>query len=258
MTRRIAVSPRDHAEKGWLPVRGYEFARDRAVVPLAFDELTRAASHFVLGFIKPSDRYQLVALLGPGQNAYVHPSDGRWLGAYVPAKLRGEPFELGFTDENPNQPILCIDPAQLVERDAGGAEALFNAEGELQGKSAQALNFLHQRLKGTLAAEKVTDALAELLEPWPLRLPRGGEEQALGGFYRVNEQALKALSGERLEALNKRQGLAVAYAQLISTGHLAELTKRCELIDRLNTEVPETLDDVFGDGDDDLSFDFDR
>jgi hypothetical protein len=257
MTRRIAISTRDHAEKGWLPVRGYEFARDRAVVPLAFDELTRAASHFVLGFIKPKDTYQLVALLGPGQNAYVHPGDGRWLGAYVPAKLRGEPFELGFTEENPNQPILCIDPSHLVEHDADGAEALFDEQGQLQGKSAEVLSFLHQRLKGTLVADKVTEGLTELLEPWPLRLPRGGQDQTMGGFYRVNEQALKSLSPERLAELNQRQGLALAYAQLISTGHIAELVKRCEMIDQFNSDVPETLDAVFGEGDEELSFDFD-
>lgn len=257
MTQRIAVSPRDHAEKGWLPVRGYAFARDRAVVPLAFDELTRAASHFVLGFIKPGDTYQLVALLGPGQNTYVHPANGRWLGAYVPARLRGEPFELGFTEENPNQPILCIDPEYLVEKDTADAEALFNERGELQGRSAQALDFLHQRLKGTLTADRVTGDLAELMEPWPISLPRDGESEALGGFYRINEQALKALSGERLKALSRGQGLAMAYAQLISTGHMDELRKRCELLDRHNADVPENLDAMFGEEDDDLTFDFD-
>jgi len=234
MTQRVAVSTLEHAQLAWQPVRGYLFASGHSFVPLAFDELTSATSHFVLGFIKNNNRFRLVAFLGPGLNAYVHPSSGQWLGGYVPAGFRAEPFELGATEENPDEPLLCIAPDALVEGNAPGAHRLFDSDGKLVGKSAEVLEFLHKRLKGTLAAEKVGAELAALIEPWPLVLTRNGKPHSVEGLYRVNEQGLKALPAERLQHLNQCNGLALAYAQLLSTGHLPELEKHIALIESLS------------------------
>jgi hypothetical protein len=262
----IPVSPQDHAELAWQTVRGYAFAAEQTLAPLAFDELTRASGHFVLGFIKSADQYQLVALLGPGFNAYVHPADGRWLGSYVPAKLRGAPFELGFAPDNPEQPLLCIDPTALVPANTPGAHRLFDTEGQLTGRSAEVLNFLHQRLKGNLAVEQVTahlTAIPDLIEPWPLSLPshltshltspRG--RQDLAGFYRIQEATLKALSPEQLHQLNRHQALGMAYAQLIATSHLHELGQRSTTLGQLKQQQnarTASLDQLFFEQDEDL------
>ncbi|MBK5968819.1 MULTISPECIES: SapC family protein [Thiorhodovibrio] len=254
----IPVSPQDHAEEAWQAVRGYAFAAGQTLVPLAFDELTRASGHLVLGFTKPADHYQLVALLGPGFNAYVHPADGRWLGSYVPSKLRGAPFELGFAPDNPEQPLLCIDPAALVAVNTPGAYRLFEADGQLSAKSAEVLDFLHQRLKGGLAVERVMaelTAIPDLIEPWPLRLPGSQGVQDLTGFYRINEAALKALSPEQLHQLNRHQALGLAYAQLIATTHLHELAQRCAALGRLKQQqaaAEPSLDQLFFEQEEDL------
>lgn len=235
MTQRIAVSVQDHADLAWQPVRGYRFAAEQSLVPVAFDELTTMTSHFVLAFVKNNDQFRLVALLGPGMNAYVHPQDGQWLGGYVPAGFRAEPFELGATAENPTEPILCIDPDALKPGYTPDTHRLFDADGNLVGRSAEVLEFLYQRLKGVLAAEKVAAALTDLIEPWPLVLPRDGQPRKLEGLYRVNEQGLKSLPADRLQQLSQTNGLALAYAQLLSTGHLPELEKRIGLVEGLST-----------------------
>ncbi|WP_404471157.1 hypothetical protein LG301_10715 [Vreelandella venusta] len=51
----------------------------------------------------------------------------------------------------------------------------------------------------------------------------------------------------------------VGYAQMLSTHQLGELTKCAEMLAKVSStdEVPENLDELFGEGDDDLMFDFD-
>lgn len=256
MAEMIPVSTQTHANKGWQPAKDYAFARSRTLVPLTFDELTTAAGHFVLGFIKPQKRYQLVALLGPGFNAYVH--GGRWLGAYVPAKLRSAPFDLGFAADQPERPLLCIDPDAVVETpEAPDHHPLFTAEGQLAERTAKVLDFLHRCLQGQLALEQIGDDLADLIEPWPLQLPTPGGEHALADLYRINEQALKALDPQQLARLNQRQGLGVAYAQLISTGHLHELRQRAQVISQRQSTEGLDFDNLFGSDNERLRFDFD-
>lgn len=258
----LPLNSQSHAQHHWQASKDFHATRNRTLAPLAFDELTTAAGRFVLGFIKTAKSYQLVALLGPGYNAYVHPSDGRWLGTYIPAQLRAAPFELGHHPEDPNQPLLCIEDKALIAPDQQAhqpdSQPLFTPEGELAPKAAEVLNFLHQRLKGQLALEQIIghlSAIPQLIEAWPLSLPTPEGPQNLSGFYRINETVLKNLSPEQLHDLNQHQGLAVAYAQLISTGHLKELSVRSEQLGPQNSSPEIDLDQVFGEASND-SFKF--
>lgn len=258
MPEWIALSRTQHADQYYLPRQGYGFAAKQPVANVLLAELPKLLPHYALGFIPQGEGYQLVALLSlDGQNnLYLH-NDGRWLGTYVPASLRGYPFTLATTDDG--QTALCLDQAHL-SHDAG--EPLFDDEGNLATPVQKTLEFLNQCDKNRQVTAASTQKLADagVIEPWPLTLERGEGQEPLkvNGLYRVNEKALNALEADTYTTLSGGP-MALAYAQLFSMSQLNQLTERAKLHAQQGTqEMPENLDSVLdGMDDDDLTFDFD-
>ncbi|BBI49676.1 hypothetical protein HORIV_20970 [Vreelandella olivaria] len=95
MPQWIVVSRSQHIGMHYIKHDGYHYAAKQSVASVMLAELPKLLPHYVLGFIQQEGRYRPVAMLSlDGQNNhYVH-SDGRWLGSYVPASLRGYPFSL--------------------------------------------------------------------------------------------------------------------------------------------------------------------
>jgi hypothetical protein len=219
MTPQPHLVTRDrHGAKKWLRHTGYTFAGPINVAPIAAAELSHAARALPLAFVLQDDKPVLVALMGllPGQNLFVAP-DGRWLGLYVPAALRGYPFRLGRTDGEGNNFALLVDEAsELVIDQAIGEEgiAFFDEAGNPHPETQKVLEFLAKTRQSMEMAERAVAALADkgVLETWPLQIKDGDNERQVAGVSRINEAALNALSP------------AIAYAQLLSIGNLAVLS----------------------------------
>jgi hypothetical protein len=259
MPEWIALSKTAHRDAGLLPRDGYRFAENERAVPVLLAELNKVIPHYLLGFVPRGEGYTPVAVLGAQDNAYLAP-DGRWLGTYVPATLRGYPFALANAEDG--QSVLAID-ATLLASDDG--EALFTEDGETSDTVNKSLDFLQQCEKNRAATAQAAGKLAEhhLLVPWELAVPtdaEGGTPVKLDGLYRVDEQALNALSGDVLSDL-RGAPLALAYAQLFSTGQQKALADRLTFQAKhaeQQGDIPENLDSVLDDmDDDDLMFDFD-
>lgn len=260
MTQWIALSRKDHAEQHVLTRDGYRHSAKERAVPVLLAELSKALPHYLLSFIKQGEQFVPVAVLGVESNAYLAP-DGRWFSPYVPAQLRGYPFALAKADNE--QQVLAIDTAHLVNGPEG--KPLFDEQGELSEHTRQVYDFLAQCEKNRLATQQAAEALAKhkLLVPWELVIgtdSEGGAPVKLDGLYRVDEQALNALEPEALAEL--RGGpLALAYAHLFSTAQHKVLADRIQFqakyADQENTEQPMSLDELFEEGDDDFTFDFD-
>jgi len=255
MPEWIALSRSEHAAKRYLPRDGYAFAANQPVASVLLAELAKLLPHYAMGFIEQGGGYQPVALLSlDGQrNLYLAPN-GKWLGTYVPAALRGYPFTLANTEDG--QKALCLDQAHLSD-DRG--EPLFDDDGNLGQSVARTLEFLQQCDRNRQVTLASAQALADagVIEPWPLQVARGDEQEPLkvGGLYRIDEKALNALEADAYAAL--RGGpMALAHAQLFSMGQLNQLTERVRFHQESQAEPPESLDELFG-GDDDLTFDFD-
>tara|TARA_R110000850_G_scaffold233925_1_gene358760 strand:+ start:186 stop:971 length:786 start_codon:yes stop_codon:yes gene_type:complete len=260
MTQWIALSKTDHAQSLYWPRDGYRFAADQQVVPVLVAELGKLLPHYAIGFVKEGEGYQPVVITGLGQgNLYLHP-EGKWLGNYVPAALRGYPFRLVANQEGGQ--VVCIADDHVTEEPS--AKPLFDDEGNLAEQVAQTVDFLQQCEKSRQVTTACVQKLAEagVIEEWPLQIGRGEGQEPLtvNGLHRINEQSLNGLDAETLHGL--RGGpLSLAYAQMLSSHQLNQLTERAELLAKLqgNQDVPENLDSVLdGMGDDeDLTFDFD-
>lgn len=262
MPQWTAVSRTQHAESRYQPRQGYRFAAGQAVASIVLAELGKLLPHYVLGFIYQGEQYQPVALLGLDSqtNLYVAPN-GKWLGSYVPASLRGYPLTLANTENQ--QQVLCIAQDHLLEGEWG--EPLFDAGGQLSERAQQTLTFLRECEKNRQLTQQATKALDEggVIEPWPLQIERGAGQEPLkiNGLYRVNEKALNSMDAEAYTRL--RGGpMALAHAQLFSMGQLNQLVERAKFHEKQRDqttdvdEAPENLDALFED-DDDLTFDFD-
>lgn len=260
MSQWIAVSRTQHTDTYFWPRQGYGFAANEQVVPVLIAELSKLLPHYALGFIQQGEHYQLVALTGLGgnRNLYVH-SDGRWLANYVPSSLRGHPFRVAKADND--QQVLAIEQDSLT--DEPSAQPLFDDDGNLSEKVQQTLDFLTQCDKNRLVTQAACRVLDEsgLIEPWPLTLERGDGQEPLKvqGLYRINENALNALDTETFASLRSHGALPLAYAQLFSMSQLSQLSERAKFHAQHQAHQPtaESLDELFGDGDDDeLIFDF--
>ncbi|MDR5900477.1 SapC family protein [Halomonas vilamensis] len=256
MPEWIALSPSQHKAKHYLPRQGYAFAINQAVATVLLAEMPKLLPHYALGFIRQDENYQSVALLSLDgrNNLYLH-SDGRWLGNYVPASLRGYPFTLANSETG--EKVFAIDADHLSD-EAG--EPLFDEEGNLTQKAAQTLDFLKQCEQNRQVTQQAVKVLGDagVIEPWPLKIERGeGQEPlAVKGLYRIDEKALNTLDAEAYAALQGAP-MVLAHAQLFSMSQLNQLTERAKLHAKQGTvEAPENLDSVF-DNDDDLEFDFD-
>lgn len=257
-----ALNPDTLKGKHYRPYSNFLFAEKDMAVEIVYKELPDALATMPLGFMRPTPNgpLKLMALLSvlPDKNTYVNP-EGKWVGDYVPAVLRGYPMAAVPHPQEPDRSVMCIDEPALC--DAGeGAQPLFDEEGNPGSALAKVLEFwqmIAEERKTTQAACRVLDD-AGLIVPWDITVQGDAGAAPLNGFYRIDEARLNALEPAMLASLRPSGALTIAYAHLFSrkrvqflqkatSQHAAYMAKRKEL--------DLQLDGLFG-NDDDIGFGF--
>ncbi|WP_311945014.1 SapC family protein [Halomonas piscis] len=259
MTQPLVLSPRECRGKTWHPPRDLGCAADQALLPLHAGELAKAAAAMPLAVVKQSREWRLVGVCGlePGHNLFIR--QGQWLGHYQPQWLATYPFEIVSVGE---KSLVTFDQDSGLlgakgQADDVKAEPFFDDQEQMTRAVAgrvEALKAAHQK---HLATQKALSALAGagVLAPWPEALRR-----QLGiahdGLYCIDEPALAKLSDAAFLELRRAQALPLAYAVNVSLTQ-SHLLARLERMNPAQAEHPESLDSLFGDEDDELSFEFD-
>ena len=224
MTAITPVTRSRHAAMRWRGNASYAFAADRAVIPLVAAELAGAALSFPIAFIAQGKDFVPAAVLGleSDRNLFVA-EDGRWLGGYVPAALRGYPFVLGRTEDG--QQLLCADEASGLVSDGPEGQRFFEDDGTLSEPVRRVMNFLTKVEQNRAATAAACAALRtkNLIEPWTITLKTGQGERKIEGLFRASEAALNALDDEAFLGVRKSGALPLAYAQLLSMQQLRVL-----------------------------------
>ncbi len=227
MPQLAAITLQHFANKAWKRQSGYAHAAQANILLIVMAELAKLVPAVPLGFVQTEDKFQLVAVtaLQPGTNLFIAP-DGRWLGGYVPAALRGYPFRL-VKPQDQEDSILCFDQSSGLLVEAGQGVAFFDEAGTPSQAVKDILDFLAQTDRNRVVTQTAVDALqaAGLIQPWPLNVQDGNKAVAVEGLYRVDETALNALDAATLHGLRDKGALALAYAQLISMNQLSVLEK---------------------------------
>jgi hypothetical protein len=212
------------------PDRPLDFARTANVIPALVDEFELALADLPIAFLPGVDNPSVVFVTGaaPGTNVFIS-EDGLWTGTYVPAYLRRYPFIIGDVSES--ESILCIDEAyEGLGEDEG--ERLFSETGSQEETLTQALT-LAQSYRDAAAK---TEAFCAMLHDYGLLRPAtldttapDGTKSVVYGLLIVDEEALAALDGEKLQALHQAGFLKAIYTQIASL----------RSVEKLNPAVPE-------------------
>lgn len=212
-----------HGLKHWRNQSNYQFAAVDALCPVVVQELPKAMLAMPIAFISEGEHFIPVAVQGlaPGQNLLVA-ADGRWLATYVPASYRVYPFRMIAMEKG--EQVLCIDEAKGLSADGTG-KPFFDEEGAPSQSVKEILEFFQQLDANRQLTQGICALLQRhgLLQPWPITIHKEQGEQKVEGLFRIDEDALNALSAEALVEVRTAGGLTMAYCQLLSMQHLSTL-----------------------------------
>jgi hypothetical protein len=223
------------------------FAARDTLVPLALNEIPRAAMTMPIAFVKTETGFTPTAVLALGSTVNLFVTvDGQWEGGYLPATYRGYPFKLAKVEQNH---ILCIDDQSGCINTVKG-EHFFLAPGKPSKFMQDVLSFLTQLELARIATQEVCGLLDTfgLIVPWATA---DGKESKLdtdnlNGLFRVSEEALNGLDQKSLFALHSKGVLPLIYGHLLSLQNLALLSERAlsreKVLTRQDGLIPDNLD----------------
>jgi hypothetical protein len=227
MAEYKAVSKALHGEKTWYSLTNFKAFAGERTAPLVAAEFPKASITLPIAWIQNGDVFDPIALLGlqADENLLIN-AQGKWVGSYVPAHYRTQPFRLVQTSDE--QLTLGVREDIDLVKDADSGNSFFSEQGDLSEELNQLVNLLQKVESNRKATALASIALDEagLLEPWPLTPKVYGEPKKLGGLYRVSQTALNGVDAETLKHLRNTGALAMAYCQQISQ----QLIQRLEML----------------------------
>lgn len=257
MPNYLAISPKECHGLAWFPPQDVQFAAHNPLVSLHAGELAKAASAMPLALVKEGREWKLVGVAGlnPSHNLFIR--EGKWLGQYRPQSLSTWPFSVVSIGEK-GVVTFDRDSGLLSESvEAQGAEPFFDQEGNPQPSLQSVLDILKSHHGKHRATQKALAALnsAKLIVPWPEQF-LASMGMRIKGLHMIDETALAQLDDQAFLELRGAQALPLAYALNLSLQQ-AHLLARLDRLNPAQTAVPDNLEDVFGNDDDEFTFDFD-
>ena len=257
MSKYQPLSPMGVKNLRWSRFRDYRHAEQEHLVPVVAPEVSRVAAELPLVFMENSEgKMELMALLGlQAKTNHCLNEDYSWKPSYTPAILRGHPFRmLPPKGGKPTERTLCVDvDSPWVGESA--REAFFHStttkKPELTPTLQAIADFLieleQHRYRTNIAVQSLADF--QVLKPLDLRTVNG---LVIEGVYQVDEEALNKLDDQKWLLLRKQGGLALAYAQMISTQQLPRLKAWAKDFTPPEAAEELDLDRVFSGADDDI------
>ena len=232
-----------HAHLGWRRAKGFGFARQMALVPLATDEIGRVSQVMPVAFRKHAGCWEAVGVMGPieGTNVYVT-REGKWRGNFVPAQLRVYPF--------------CLDAGKLALGEGykpehlavKGVAPFFEGAGwsPLVAQTQQFLKAVHA---GIAAAAPTLDDLESIgaLMPWDVPgIDNPQPETALQGLYTLDVDALETLAEDVILTLFRAGAVRWLYAHSDSLHHAQRFMAMAEALVAPQLDSPRTTERIEG------------
>jgi len=232
----VPVSAKRHGDLSISSGKTYAFARHTNSIPLTALEFGPAAGTHPIVFAGTGEDVVPAIIVGTREDENLAvDADGNWQGTYIPAFARRYPFIFSL-DKDKNQFTLLVDEEFEGANRDGRGERLFDSEGEQTGYLKSVLKFLQDYQAGFARTQAFCKRLKELdlLVPMQAEFSLGaGQKRTLGGFQVVDREKLKALSGEVLADLCRKDELECIYLPLSSMRHFRQM------LERANTEASE-------------------
>jgi hypothetical protein len=232
MARYALLNNVDHHDLRVITRYGAEFGDNVATVITFPSEYADIQREYPIFFRKDpaSGEYASVALLGlqEGENLFLQ--SGRWAAKYVPGWFARGPFLIGFQDQQVDgvtrkERVIHVDLEHpRLSRTEG--QPLFLPRG---GNSpyldhvATVLSGIHDGLEFGRVMTAAFQQL-DLIEPLKLEVKISEKQKyAIEGLHTLNEDKLRALSGESLQNMHRSGFLQGAYLVQASLGNMRAL-----------------------------------
>ncbi|MBV7266795.1 SapC family protein [Erythrobacter ani] len=227
----LPLNSRDHSDWKVGAFENADFLASTHAIPLTVDEFVDAQRDYPIVFTA-GDNPLPIALMGlnEGVNTFIG-DDGKLISRiYIPAYIRRYPFLLAKLKQDSDDMSLCFDPSAGVvgKRDEGNI--LFE-NGEATEYTKSVLEFCRkfeesgQRTKAFLEELKKLDLLMDG-EIAITRNDMPDKPFVYRGFRMVDENKLRELSAETVEALNKNGMNMLIHAHLFSMNLMRTLFER--------------------------------
>lgn len=207
------------------------------MVPVVLTEFLKLSLQYPIVFTKNKDtgRFMCSTLFGlePGENLFFN--NDKWDSLYLPLQIRRQPFFIGKSEGEGDQPVICIDmshPSIDMSHsrvDTTSGEKLFDEQGNETDYLVKAKNILAELFEGEQTTQLfISELLAlNLLQLMQLQITLAdGHVTRVEGLYTVDENALNKLTAEQLFALHKNNYLHPIYTMITSIGHIYGLVDK--------------------------------
>ncbi|MEM7360033.1 MAG: SapC family protein [Pseudomonadota bacterium] len=231
MTNFVLLDPKEHANLRVITEHSADYG-DNVKFAMTFPfEFRNIQSCYPIFFQKDpgSGKFYPVALFGFENDENLFLSDAGWDAPYIPVMIKRQPFLIGFQDDQDKpgekKAVVSIDIDNPRVSESAG-EVLFPEQGgtsEFLQKATGNLELIHQ---ANAHSEKFVNALIEhdLLESFTLDIQlNDGSANQLLGFYTINEDSVRELSGEVLGQLNEQGFLLPMFMVLASHSNVRDL-----------------------------------
>lgn len=210
---------------------GFEVNVTRAF-PLEFTQL-QMEYPIVLMRDRESGHFVPAVVLGLEEKENLYLSDEGWDARYVPLTIQRQPFLIGFQESieggvPQRTPVVHIDlDHPKVSREDG--EPLFlehGGEAPLLERVGSILKAIHEGNEAIATFSKLLTGL-DLVESSTLEFVLdNGEKYTLAGLHIINEERLRELNGDALEALHRKGHLQHLFMMLASMPNFRKLVDR--------------------------------
>lgn len=214
------LDPAKHAE---VKVEPGAAMSESHLVPVLATELGKAALHYPIVLVKNPDtgEFGLFALMGlrPGENLFFS-ADAGAAGGYLPLDLQRQPF-LVVRGGSEGSGAIAIDLDHPKVGTSDGA-SIFAGDQPLILRVQPVLKAVMSGIAPTQAL--IAAALEhDLVKAGEIAVSDPAGAFTLRDFYTLDQQAMGALSGETLAALNAKGQLLALHLILASMGNVERL-----------------------------------
>lgn len=222
--RLVPVTPTAYGDKSLAKEANYTFAAKSNAIPLLHSEIPAAIRHYPVVFTDAAP-HMPIALVGIGSDRNLQIDDrGHWaLGKYIPAYVRRYPFILVRSEPSSESYALCVDAETDLITDGAGLPLFVGGEASEPVKRAMEIC---QQFEQTLQQTRLLcDYIAELdvLIPGSISARLGDRQLRMEGFKKVDEEKLRALTGDPLQKAARSGLIGLLYGHLFSLSTVQSL-----------------------------------
>lgn len=218
----LPLNSRDHSDWKAGSLESAAFLSTTHAIPLTSDEFVDAQRHFPIVFTA-GDNPVPIALFGlnEGVNTFVGADMKINEAIYLPAYVRRYPFILAKLQPTSEDMSLCFDPSSnLLSKSAEGLE-LFDANGQPTEYTQGVLEFCRRFEEAGQRTKMFMEELGKLdiLMDGEIAITRKDMPEkpfVYRGFRMVDENKLRELPADTVEALSTNGMLMLIYAHLFS------------------------------------------